>query len=190
MRESVLLLIAVLYSGQVLAQSNAAVPEVTLSPRAAGAIVATGPGTVNEVIFAGCLPATAFAKIAVKPGKRIRLISGVQSSCDSRGWTNGPGLGFYTPKGSESYPDGLLAGQNIPLGMLIGAFSHRKIDVNMSWELQLQIFNQKSIMIGGSETGEFIVTSPIQGYLYLIMNDGNGYHDNIGSVSVTFAMEN
>jgi hypothetical protein len=146
-------------------------------------------GVVDEIALAGCLPGSGYAKIPVRAGQKITVTSKVAAPCDSRGWTNGVGLPFYGPAGSGAYQP-LAAGINTGLGMLLGAFSRRKIDGSLTWTDELQIFYEKSLYLGDTASGVYIVMSPIEGYLYLLMNDGDGYADNDGSISVTVSVSN
>jgi hypothetical protein len=139
-------------------------------------------------VYTGCLSGSAFARVPIFAGQRVEISADKTSGCDSRGWTNfatNDLTRFSGPEGRDTeWPGGLAAGGAMaPMGLLIGAISPYNIPM-MSQEWWTRLFQNRSLLVGKKYVG----ISPTDGYLYLLMNDGWGYTDNLGSISVTITI--
>jgi hypothetical protein len=148
----------------------------------------------------GCLNGASYTRIEVRLGEMLAVRGQRVDACGIRGWTAADRgrWPFVGPDGyATDFPDGLYADAGpvlwiaegtavtgAPLGMLVGVISRYRVEGSMAEGPWRRLFRPGGIAIGS----EFhSVRCPINGYLYLMMNDGwanEGYTDNEGSIQI------
>lgn len=128
-----------------------------------------------------CVQGGHFGRFAVKAGRTLAILARIDPRCSPRhnGWTVD---GWRTSSGPEGVAGYQLPNAAMPsswIGTLVGAFSATKVDTRGE---AVRLVTIAPAAIGASAT----LTSPQDGFLYLIMNDLPGtYSDNDGGVWVT-----
>lgn len=160
--------------------------------------------SVQGVSFVGSqhvgeLKASSHVQVPVRLGQYVSVRGQRSAKYGQQGWSIGPPKWPYVgPDGyALGFDDGLHAGTGPeawdtsgvisacgPYGMLIGAFSRYRAPSVMSPEVAARIFGLNAFPIGSDW---YSTRCPINGYLYLLMNDGLGFpsrSDNQGSIEV------
>jgi hypothetical protein len=135
-------------------------------------------------VWEGCLAADAYTTFQVGAGQPYVVEAWIDDGCDSRGWSFDNWATSSGPKGVGEF-NGLSLGYPIaPLGMLIGAITRIDAGASIDFVEQQYIFGRNVLPIGEL----YKATSPINGILYLIMNDTWSWDDNKGSIKIRVSL--
>ncbi len=142
----------------------------------------TSPTAMGQ-IFGGPFGAAQCTFFKIGRGQKFR-IEATKDPTSQGGWSNGGGV-YFGPEGSSGPNDANFATSAyvpaLPLGMLIGGFDPINRDgQTLTYGLLRRVFSPLAFAIGRGYEG----ISPIDGYLYIVMNDTFTLADNKGTITV------
>jgi|GEM_PF-2061252 len=126
-----------------------------------------------------CLPGNAYGKIPVQAGVSYKIKARIADQCHPKGWAIDR-QAFSGPAGVPNYFHDKAIQPAAVVGTLVGQFSHENVQGRINEKTARRIFHNALII-----RDQYVVTSPVNGYLYMICNDTWSYHDNVGAIEIS-----